>query len=266
MFDVPYVWPYCALAARYKEDSGDNDNDPFDFIDDLIEKWLPGANITKLWEPKKLDFTYAIEHDGKLLTAFLGTEGKLFEAGWESDFSPQIERRKRFKELGGHVDFIQAGERAGDRFADLVRHYRGNTLVVGHSRGGPRCMAAARWWYRNCGQVIPERIIPFCSPPVFNADAADEYDKCGLGSVTIRPTMSNDPVDILGLPFLKHVGTELKLPKIETKAIKKHGLVGKLAYGHAYSSIFESLIYYCDKYELKTEAQWLRDTQWVATV
>jgi hypothetical protein len=264
MWDVAYCWPYAALGARYKQDSGDGDKDLTDFIDDLVGKWLPGALVHKVFFPETLDFTYAIEHEGRLLIAFLGTEGKFDEEGWRSDFSPQIETEE-FLKRGGHVDFIKAGERLGKYFSDLVSDYRYNFYAVGISRGGARELAALRYWYRQMN-AIPIRALPFCSPPVFTGSAADEYDKCGLGSVTIRPTMSHDPVDLLGLPILQHVGVELKLPDIETAAIKQHGLKGKLFYGHAYSSVFECLQKYCQDRHMKTEWQWLEDTKWVATV
>ncbi|MBT8490156.1 MAG: DUF2974 domain-containing protein [Deltaproteobacteria bacterium] len=264
MFDVAYVWPYCALAARYDEDSGDGDNEFSDFIDDLVEKWLPGSTVHKYFEKEKIDFTYAIEHGGKLLICFLGTEGAFSGPGWKSDFSPQIESPE-YRELGGHVDFIRAGIDAAYYFYDLVREYGGNYMVAGHSRGGPRCMSAAREWYRLTS-TLPGRIVPFCSPPVFNAAAATEYDNCGLGSVTIRPTMSYDPVDLLGWPILRHVGTELKLPRIKTKAIRRRGLLGKIVFGHAYSSVFECLKRYCQNRAMTREIKWLKDTEWVAEI
>lgn len=264
MWVVAYCWPYCALAARHKDDSGDGDEHSWDFIEDLVPKWLPGAKITRMPITDKLDFTYTIEHEGKLLICFLGTEGGIRDAGWKSDFSPQIET-KAFKRLGGHVDFIEAGEKAANYFAELVKIYGRKTTFIGHSRGGPRCMSAGRWIYRNIG-ILPERILPFCSPPVFNHSAADEYDKCGLGSITIRPVMYNDPVDILGLPFLKHVGMSLELPRGRFAAIVQRGIIGRLFYGHAYSSVFAALIKYCKKVGLKEEVKWLNNTKWIAKV
>lgn len=272
LLDVAYCWPYCALAARYDEDSGDGDKNLNDFIEDVVcgdEKtgrkgWLPGAIVTRLWEPERLDFTYAIEHEGKLLIAFLGTEGKITERGWISDLSPQYET-KNFKREGGHVDFIQAGERAGKYFIDLVEKYIDGFYAVGHSRGGPRLMSAVKYWHDQLG-AFPIRAIPFCSPPVWNHDAATAYDACGLGALTIRPTMSHDPIDLLGLPVLKHVGVELKLPDIITTAMKKRPVIGPMFYGHAYSSVFECLIKYCEDHFMKPEVKWLNDTKWVAEV
>lgn len=264
LWDVAYCWPYCALAARYKEDSGDGDGNRYDYIDDLVEKWLPGAVITKMPITDKLDFTYAIEHEGKLLLVFLGTEGNLFQPGWISNFSAGLET-DQFKKLGGHVDFIRSGEVAARFFIDLVNDYYDDFRVVAHSRGGARGLAAVRWWYRHTG-AMPQHVVPFCSPPVFNHAAADEYDKSGLGAITIRPVMYHDAVDALGLPFLKHVGTELKLPHIDTAAIRQHGIIGKLGYGHAYSSIFECLVRYCDERHFQPEVKWLKDTEWVSKV
>lgn len=264
MLDLVYCWPYCALAARYKDDSGDGDNDPFDFIDDIVDKWLPGAVVTKMPVTNKLDFTYSIEHEGKLLISFLGTEGKIDEAGWISNISPQIES-DRFRDLGGHVDFIEAGEMAVKYFSHLIADYADSFILQGHSRGGARCVAAARWCERQMG-LMPVCILPYCAPPVFTGKAADEYDKSGLGAVTYRVTMSHDPVDLLGRPFLKHVGTEVKMPDIITEAIRQHGIIGKLGYGHAYSSVFECLKQYCRDRRLKTELQWMKDTEWVAKV
>lgn len=264
IWDPVYCFPYVALAARYNDDSGDGDGDPFDYIDDIILKWLPEAVITKMPVTKYLDFTYSIEHDGRLLINFLGTEGKITEPGWESNFSAGIETPK-FKKSGGHVDFIKTGETAARCFLKLVKKYGNNYLLAGHSRGGARCVAAARWLYKRTG-AMPRHVIPYCSPPVFNHTAADEYDKSGLGVVTIRPVMYHDAVDALGLPFLKHVGAELKLPKLNTSAIKKRGIIGKLGYGHAYSSIFECLEYYCKKREMYPEMKWIKDTSWVAKI
>ena len=264
MWGVAYCWPYCALAARSKDDSGDGDDCGWDFIEDLIPKWIPEAVITRMPVTDKLDFTYAIEHEGRLLICFRGTDGSFKEPGWQSDFSPQIESKK-FYELGGHVDFIEAGELAAKYFYTLVEKYRDKTVLIGHSRGGPRCMAAGRWYYKNMG-ILPERIFPFCSPPIFNHKAASEYDACGLGAVTIRPVMYNDPIDLLGLPVLKHVGTELKLPRGLYSAIVKRGIIGRLFYGHAYSSVFAALIKYCKKTGLKKETKWLNDTKWVAKI
>lgn len=264
MWDVAYCWPYVALASRYKEDSGDGDKDFQDFIDDLIPKWLPGAKVHRIFFTNTSDFTYAIEHKGHLLVAFLGTEGKLTDEGWRSNFSAQIETNDFFNR-GGHVDFIKNGECIAITLYSLVNKYQSNFYAVGHSRGGARCIAACRHWYRLLG-AIPIRIIAYCSPPVFIESSADEYNKCGLGAVTIRPTMSHDPIDALGLPILRHVGVELKLPDIDTVAIKQHGIVGKLLYGHAHSSVFECLQKYCIDSNMKNEWKWLEDTKWVATI
>jgi len=264
LWDIAYFFPYIALAARYKEDSGDGDGDPWDFIDDLIEKWLPGALVTKMPVTSKLDFSYSIEHENKLCIVNLGTEGGPFEAGWISDCSPQVER-KEYYELGGHVDFIKAGEHVGKFFADKIYSYRDNFYIIGHSRGGPRSIASARWALRELG-AMPQRVIPYCSPPVFIASAADEYDKSGLGAVTIRPVMYNDPVDAIGIPLLKHVGVELKLPKVRSAAIRKRGLIGRLVMGHAYSSVFDALYAYCKKRRMGPEIKWIEATRWVAKI
>jgi hypothetical protein len=262
MWDVAYFFPYVALAARHKEDSGDGDGDRFDYIDDLVEKWLPSAVVTKMPISSKLDFSYSIEHEGKLLIANLGTEGGLFEPGWVSDFSPQIERPEYY-ELGGHVDFIKAGEHAARFFADKIDKYRDGFYIIGHSRN--RTIPAARWALRELG-AMPKRVIPYCSPPVFIASAADEYDKSVLGSVTVRPVMYNDLVDSVGIPLLKHVGIELKLPKVRSEAIRKRGLIGRLVMGHAYSSVFDALYDYCKARQMKAEMKWIDDTRWVAKI
>jgi hypothetical protein len=262
LFEPAYFFPYVALAARYKEDSGDNDGDPWDFIDDLVEKWLPGALVTKMPVTDKLDFSYSIEHENKLCIVNLGTEGGLFEPGWVSDFSPQIERQE-FHDLGGHVDFIKAGVHVGKFFADKIDKYQDNFYIVGHSRN--RTIPAARWALRELG-AMPRRIIPYCTPPVFVPSAADEYDKSGLGAVTIRPVMYNDPVDSIGIPLLKHVGIELKLPKVRSDAIRKRGLIGRMVMGHAYSSVFDALYAYCKARKMGAEMKWIDDTRWVAKI
>ncbi len=264
IWDVAYLWPFCALAARYKEDSGDGDNNFYDFIDDTISKWLPNATITKMPITKKLDFTYSVEYKSNLLIVCLGTEGSVLEQGWISNFSPQIET-KNFNRLGGHVDFIEAGEDIAVYYQHLVRDYKHNFWIVGHSRGGARCITAAWYWARTF-DIFPQKVISFCAPPVFTHKKADEYNKIGLGNVTIRPVMYNDVVDILGLPILKHVGVALKLPRVKSDIIERKKLLGKLFYGHAYSSVFDSLIKFCRERSLMAEAKWLVDTKWVSII
>jgi len=266
MWDVAYCFPYVALAARHNEDSGDEDSDFNDFVDDLAEMWLSGSKIHKFFYSDTLDFVYAIEHDNKLLIAFLGTQGRWYEGGWFSNASIGLETNN-FVSLGGHVSWINSGKRIADDLAYLVRkpEYRYNFYVVMHSRGGATGLAAVRHWYDSFS-AVPIRAIPFCSPPVFNHRAADEYDKCGLGSVTIRPTMSNDPVESTFPITLKHVGVEIKLPKIKTAAIIQHGFWGPAVYGHAYSSVFESLQKYCLDRNMTKEWNWLEETKWVATI
>ena len=266
MFDPAYLFPYAAIAARFKQDSGDGDANKDDFIQDIVKKWLPGSAIHLFYDESKLDFTYAIEHDGKLLIACLGTQGGLLDEGWKSDFSIQVETES-FLQLGGHVDFIHAGEKTAEYFMQMVADtkYRYNFYIIGHSRGGPRAIAAARHFYRKLN-AIPIRCITYCAPPVFHHSAADEYDKCGLGSVTIRVTMHHDPIDVAFIPVLKHVGIELKMPDIETTAEKHHGIIGKFFYGHAYSSVFECLQKYCHGRDMKKEWEWLENTKWIATV
>jgi len=257
--DPAYYFPFCALAAHYKEGA---------FIEDAIldphHGWLPGATVHRFWHEETLDFSYAIEHGGWLLIVSLGTEGGLFGPGWKSDLSPQIEMPE-FKKLGGHVDFIQAGQRVADHFRDLIIAYGMTVVQIGHSRGAAEAIAGA-WRINRLGGDLPSRVISYCGPAVFDHETSDVYDKSGLGGATIRMTMHHDPVDLAGLPFLKHVGTELPMPNIETTAEKAHGIVGQIAYGHAYSSVFECLIeYHKQRGELR-EVKYLEDRKWVCTV
>lgn len=258
---MAFLWPFCALAAHYDEDSGDGDNNLSDFIDDTVQGWFPGATVHRFFDPSKLDFTYAVEHDGGLIVAFLGTEGKATGPGWRDDLSPGIET-KEFKEHGGHRGFIEAGELAAGQFVHLVAKYIDNFMVVMHSRGGARGVSALRSWNRSIG-AFPLKAFAFCSPAVFNHSSADEYDKSGLGAVTFRPTMKHDPVDLLGLPILKHVGTEIPLPHVHSEYIKS-GIGGWLVGGHAYSSVFDALLVYFKGYG--PETKWLSETRWVAEV
>jgi len=261
LHDVAYTFPFVALAARYDEDSGDSDKNLCDFIEDTISKWCPGSTVHRFLDPVKKDFSYAVEHDGGLGIYHLGTEGKITGAGWRSDFSPQIEAPSS-KQLGGHVDFINAGERVAKHFIDLVSGYIDNFITGSHSRGVARDIAAVRYWNRQIG-AFPLHCVGFCGPAVFNHVAADEYDKSGLGAVTIRPTMHHDPVDLIGLPVLRHVGNELKLPHVHSDFIKS-GIGGFVAGGHAYSSIFVALLEHFKDYPAETK--WLNDTKWVAEV
>lgn len=261
---VAYAFPFVALAARFEQDSGDGDKDLQDFIDDRVQTWLPGAVVTKDFDRSKLDFVYCVEHGGEAMMVYLGTNGPLNGPGWKGDLSPGVETDD-FGRLGGHVDFITTGEETARDFKNIICKYDQRFTVIAHSRGS-RCLASVRWWLQNCG-VSPAHVIPFCGPPVWNHAAAEWYDASGLGAVTIRPVMHHDLVDAAGVPFMmKHVGTELKLPHIHTKAIKEHGLVGLLGWGHAYSSIYECLIKYCADHAMPREVAWLKKTAEIATV
>lgn len=264
LFDPVYYWPFVALAARYKQNSGDKDNDPFDMIEDTIKKWLPETKVHRFFNPDKLDFAYAVEdeHSHQLLIVKLGTEGGLFDPGWIGDLSPQIER-KEYWERGGHVDFIKAGERVFNEFGNLIFKYSENVVMEGHSRG-VSILATARKMYRETG-YIPQRVIGYCIPGIFNHKAADEYNACGLGGATIEVVNPHDLVDNIGFPFLKHVGTQLELPDAHAPITNKP-IVGPLVMGHAYSAVHYDFKLYCEMYGLEKELEYLHKTEWVCTI
>jgi hypothetical protein len=264
LFDPVYFWPFVALAARYKQDSGDKDVDTFDMIEDTIGMWLPGTKVHRFFNPDKLDFTYAVEDNvqNQLLIVGLGTEGGLFDPGWIGDLSPQIERDE-YWQRGGHVDFIKAGERVFDAFGDLIFKYSNNVVIAGHSRG-VRVFATARKILRETGS-IPRRVIGYCVPGIFNHKGAHEYNSSGLGGATIEVVNPHDLVDNLGWPLLQHVGSRIKLPDANAPITNKP-VVGPLVMGHAYSAVHWNFKLYCEQSRLDRELEYLHKTEWVCTI
>jgi hypothetical protein len=269
LFEPAYYLPFVSLAARREQDSGDGDADKFDFIDDTIAKWLPGTKVHKFFDPRKLDFTYAVEDEkqGKLFLGFLGTEGSLLGPGWKSDLSPQVETHS-FHDKGGHVDIINAGELVFDYYEDLLYRYRFNTVFATHSRG-VRGLATGRKMQRVFGEG-PRRMIAYCPPKIFNAAGADELDKCGLSAPIITVISPHDLVDNIGTG--RHVGQILRLPDAHA-AITEHAptpvfkhLLGQLLAGHAYSSVFACMELFCEQRRYDAEVSYLHEREWVCTI
>jgi hypothetical protein len=262
--NAAYFFPFCALAARYKDDSLDGDKDLTDCINDTVKtEWVPGAKIHYFYDPAHLDFSYAVEDEkhGHLLIVKLGTEGKIHEAGWYSDFSPGLETHA-FRELGGHVDFISAGQRLYDHFYNLIYKYRTGLYFTGHSRGDPIVKAAARASWRLTGEI--PTVVGYCGPACFTHAAADEYDKT-LGSGTTTVDNANDITDNVGIG-LKHVGTALHLPRTDGGIVDSVPVLGKIVGGHAYTKVFDGLIKYCGDRKMSAEVDYLETRKWVCKI
>jgi hypothetical protein len=152
----------------------------------------------------------------------------------------------------------------------MIRDYDGRVEWIGHSRGGPKSLVGAWYSINRLGAEIPQRVLPYCSPAVFNRHTAELYDAIpGLKAVTLRLTMHHDPINEIAFPWvplIHHVGIEVTMPDVQTTAIKKHGLVGEIFYGHAYSSVMETLIEWCKKHGTTAEQQFLKDRMWVCTI
>jgi hypothetical protein len=176
--------------------------------------------------------------------------------------SPQIERRE-YRERGGHVDFIKAGEWVYERAEQLIRDYSDNVVMVMHSRG-VRGLATARRMYRETGS-IPRRVIGYCIPGIFNHAAANEYNSCGLGGATIEVVNPHDLVDNLGYPIFQHVGMQLKLPDAHAPITNK-SIIGKIVMGHAYTAVHWNFKLYCEQNGLSRELEYLHKTEWVCTI
>jgi hypothetical protein len=262
---MAYYFPYCALAANYKKDSGDEDKDFSDFVRDCLAGWNPGCEVHEFFDERYLDYSFAIEDEsvGELLIVALGTEGKATGPGWVSDLSPGLETGA-FKELRGHVDFIRAGMRIFDHCSDLIDRYSSRTTLTGHSRGSARIKGAARQMFRDTGEI--PRVWSYCSPPVFNHDGAKEYDACGLGGATTEVVSPHDLVDNIGLPILHHVGTSVILPDAHAKITESVPVIGHLVLGHAYSAVFACLKKYFSDRGMEKEVEYLQEKEWVCTI
>lgn len=264
IFNPAFYFPFCALAARYKDDSLDGDKDLFDCIEDTIKTdWLPGAKIHRFWDPARLDFAYAVEDmkAHQLLIVPLGTEGGPFEAAWVDNLSPGLETRQ-FKELGGHVGFISSGQRLFSHFFDLINKYAGNLAFAGHSRGDPKAKAAARVAFRLTDEI--PTVVGYCGPACFNASGADEYDKM-MGGATITVDNAYDITDNSGIG-LKHVGIPLHLPRTSGGIVDSVPVLGKIVGGHAYTKVFDGLEKYCGDRRMNKEVEYLQSRRWVCKI
>jgi hypothetical protein len=261
LFLPVFVFPFCALAARYKQDSQDGDKDPFDCIEDMIlSEWMPGARITRYYDASRLDFAYAVEDKKRenILIVKLGTEGTITGPGWVDDFSPGIGTCE-YHQLGGHVGFLSAGVRMYHFFSDLIRPYGDRVIFTGQSRGGPVSESAAMQHYRISGAV--SKVVGYCGPPTWVPAAADAYDKC-LGGSTISIDLEHDLVDDIAWPIFRHVGNRIHLTYDRPAGEKRIPIED----GHRYSSILMGLRRYCSDRKMTAEVDYLDSKKWVCTV
>ena len=247
---IARYFPYCALSARYKFDSGDGDQDTTDYIDDTIKAWYPRAKVSKYHS--KLDFNYVVEMSDSIICVTRGTEGR---QAWYDNFSPFPLYRNR-----AHNGFYEA---AGKLYKMIHHHFYTDKHLIftGQSRGGPITQALAMMTWSNLRKRSIS--ITYSAPPIFTRSGKKEFNECGL--FCYRVINPHDVVDNLGQPILKHVGKKIVLPRVKN-VLNRIPIIGWLFGGHAYTSIFDGLIARAVEEHDFSEAQYLRERKGYCTI
>ena len=240
--DIAYFFPFCALAARYKDDSGDGDQDTTDFIDDTIGRWLPEAKVTKY--KTKLDFALTVTSGTSAIVVIRGTEG----IAWLDNFSPFP-----ISNASAHDGFYSSGVELYNAIKDDLKWYA-DVTIVGQSRGGALAPVVAEQLYND--RKVKAFVITYSGPPVYTRKGKRRFDAIGIdGYRVINP---RDIVDNAARPILKHVLKKVTLP-YAGNILQRIPIIGWLIGGHAYTSIFDGLIARAERTHNAAEIEYLRD-------
>jgi hypothetical protein len=246
---IIYLFPYCALSARYKEDSGDGDEHQFDYIDDVISQWDPEARVLKF--KTKLDFAYLVANGTSALIVIRGTEGK----AWFDNFSPFP-----LREDDAHDGFYDGAEALYVAMKDEIKYFHDIT-ITGQSRGGALAPALAEIIYKDTG--VKSFVVTYSAPPVYTRKGKKRFEAIGIeGYRVINP---RDIVDNAGRPLLKHVLETITLP-FAGNVLNRFPVIGWLIGGHAYTSIFDGLYAWSSGRKNSHELQYLRESKGVCTI
>lgn len=239
---ISYYFPFCALAARYKDDSGDGDQDTTDFIDDAIAAWVPNATVRKY--KTRLDLAFLVTVGDLAIVTIRGTEG----AAWLSNFDPFP-----FSDHDAHDGFYNSGIELWDRMRSDLLSLR-TVVITGQSRGGALAPVVAELMFDELG--VRPYVITYSAPPVYNKRGRKRFNATGIEG--IRVVNPRDIVDNAGRPILKHVLNRVQLPYV-SNFLNNIPFIGWLIGGHAYTSIFDGLIAYAIRSKAYEDVGYLRN-------
>ena len=244
---VVRFFPYVALSAYKDDDSGDRDDDKCDMIEDTIHRWHPGGSVTRINTGS--DFSYMLELEDEVLVVNLGTTGGWNGRGWRGN-------RDAFplRKTGIHHNFDRAGWELYGKIHDPLRRIGKQTAMIGHSRGCPRGIRASELIYNRCGMMIEN--FPYNGPPLYTRKGRKRFNKTGIP--VHRVDTRRDIVDNAGFFILVHVGERTLLPFKRTW-LNSIPILGWLVGGHAYSSVYESLMMRCIERKDNTGLHYLKE-------
>lgn len=240
MDNIARLFPYVALSAFYKSDSGDGDSNTMDKIEDTIREWDNLSTVTRIYT--SCDFTYVAERYDEVKIICLGTQG--WDAWKENaDVFPL--------KNGVHNGFDEAGNELEKELRIFVKK-RKRIIMAGHSRGGPRVIRSGELLFDRYGKRIPT--IAYNSPDLYTRKGRRRWRRKKLPLTVVE--FPRDIVDNTGLGVLVHVGKRVRMPFKRT-FINSIPIIGWLIGGHAYSSDYESLIKYYSRRGKRDEVHYL---------
>jgi triacylglycerol lipase len=95
-------------------------------------------------------------------------------------------------------------------------------ILCGHSLGGAVAVLTAMEVVKKYGKRVTS-VHTFGAPRIATSNFLDQYESCGLASVTWRYAFDNDPVSKY-TPLYQHVGNLVRLNTNLTKGIEIHDL------------------------------------------
>lgn len=241
---IAKMWLFAELCSHDKQDSGDHDSDPHDYIKDWIANLFNNHKDYLYFQmSNSSDFAYILELQDMILFVFRGTYG---DVAWINNFSffPLVNGYihkgffESFEFFRPEIDkYLKSSQTI---FGKIFTSVNKPVFCIGHSRGGILSQLCARHLAKN--RHLPVYCINFGSPvggtkkfrdemnllPIYNTRVVNGYDLV---------TRVFD--DTLG----RHAGNRFWLPQPKWHML----FTWRKLMDHAYSSYTHALIKYSKK-------------------
>mgnify|MGYP001223847878 CR=1 FL=1 len=242
------MWRYAELCSHDKQDFGDGDDDPIDYISDTIAAQTPKSLFLQM--KNGIEYCYVVDEPSRVVIVFRGTDGA---KAWRNNFDilPLVDGYM-------HQGFYDLMQYFGPEIKKCMVAIYGKELkqtkplfITGHSLGGIMSQYCAKYLYDKVGLI--STCVNFGSPVGGTKKWAEEMNKVPVKNY--RVVNGWDLVtEILDDTIGGHAGKLVRLPQPKIRKIFK--LLQLL--DHAYSRYTKALIKYSEKldageavYELK---------------